>query len=92
MRKGVSKGVIASNIVKGKRNCNIAFTFKHFFLNFIIKLVLRFYTSFLAGITYKKSQLRIRDLLAPLKKFRKLETYLYRARFKEEQKIEYNTL
>jgi hypothetical protein len=92
VRKGVSRGVAASNIVEGKRNRNATFTFEHLFSNLTIELVSRFYTSFLTGTTYKESQLRIRDLPAPLKKFRELETHLYGARFKEEQKIEYDTL
>jgi len=92
VRKGVNRSVAASNIVERKRNRNAAFTFKHLFSDLTIKPVLRFYTSFLAKTTYKESQLRIRDLPAPLKKFRELETHLYKARFKEEQMLEYNTL
>jgi hypothetical protein len=83
---------VSSNIIKGKRNYKTTFTFKHFFLNLIIKLSLRFYTSFLIKTTYKELKLQIRNLLALLKKSRKLKTYLYKARFKEEQKIKYDTL
>jgi hypothetical protein len=81
-----------SNIIEGKHNRKAAFTFEYLFLDLTIELGSRFYISFLAGITYKEPKLQIRDLLTLLKKSRKLKTYLYRARFKEEQKIEYDTL
>jgi hypothetical protein len=77
--KGVSRGVALSNIIEGKRNCKVAFTFKYFFLDLIIELSLRFYMSFLVRIIYKELKLRIRNLLALLKKSRELETHLYRA-------------
>jgi hypothetical protein len=67
------------NIIKGKHNRKVAFTFKHLFSDLIIELSLRFYTSFLAGITYKELKLRIRNLPALPKKSYKLKTYLYEA-------------
>jgi hypothetical protein len=92
VRKGVNRGIASSNIMEGKRNRKVAFTFEHLFSDLIMEPGPRFYTSFLAGITYKEPKLRIRSLLALLKKSRELETHLYGARFKEEQKIEYDTL
>jgi hypothetical protein len=84
VRKGVSRGVASSNIVEGKRNRKAAFTFKYLFSDLTMEPGPRFYTSFLAGTTYKEPKLRIRDLPALPKKSRELETYPYGARFKEE--------
>jgi hypothetical protein len=84
VRKRVNRGIALSNIIKRKHNYKVTFTFKHLFLNLIIKLSLKFYISFLTGTTYKELKLRIHNLLALLKKSRELETYLYGARFKEE--------
>jgi hypothetical protein len=92
VRKGVSRGITSSNIIEGKYNRKAMFTFEHLFLDLTIEPGPRFYTSFLAGIIYKKLKLRIRDLLALPKKSRELKTYPYEARFKEEQKIEYDIL
>jgi hypothetical protein len=92
VRKGVSRGVASSNIVEGKRNRKAAFTFEHLFSDLTMEPGPRFYTSFLAGTTYKEPKLRIRDLPALPKKSRELETHPYGARFKEEQKIEYDIL
>ena len=43
-------------------------------------------------MTYKELKLRIRDLPAPLKKYRELDNHLYGTRFKQEQKVKYETL
>jgi hypothetical protein len=41
---------------------------------------------------YKEPKLRIRDLTALLKKYRELDSHLYGTQFKQEQKVEYETL
>jgi hypothetical protein len=43
-------------------------------------------------MAYKELKLRFRDFLTLLKKYRELNSYLYKARFKEEQKVKYKTL
>ena len=57
VRKRVSRGIMSSNIMEGKRNRKVAFMFEYLFLDFIMELESRFYMSFLAGIIYKESKL-----------------------------------
>jgi hypothetical protein len=91
-RKGVNRGVASSNIVEGKRNRKAAFTIKQLFWDLTIYPTSTYYSSFLAGTTFQEPKLRIRDLPAPPKKHRELDTHPYGARFKQEQKVEYDTL
>jgi hypothetical protein len=92
VRKGINRGVAPSNIVEGKRNRKAAFTIEPLFWDLIEEPISKYYTSFLAGTTYKEPKLRIRDLPAPPKKHRELDSHPYGARFKQEQKVEYETL
>jgi hypothetical protein len=55
--KGVNRGIALSNIMEGKHNRKVAFTFKHLFLDLIIEPGPRFYILFLTGITYKEPKL-----------------------------------
>jgi hypothetical protein len=80
--KGTSKGIMSSNIVKGKRNCKATFTIEPLFWDLIKELISKYYMSFLIRIIYKESKLRIRDLPAPSKKHRELDNHLYGTRFK----------
>ena len=90
--KGTNKGIIPSNIIKGKYNCKIAFIIELLFWDLIEEPISKYYISFLIGIIYKELKLRIRDLPILSKKYRELDSYLYEARFKQEQKVEYKTL
>ena len=92
MRKGINRGIIPLNIVEGKYNRKVAFIIESLFWDLIEEPISKYYTSFLAGTTYKEPKLRIRDLPAPPKKHRELDSHLYGARFKQEQKVEYETL
>ena len=90
--KGINKSITLLNIIKGKCNCKVTFTIELLFWDFIKELISKYYMSFLIRITYKELKLRIRDLLALLKKYYKLNNHLYKARFKQKQKVKYKTL
>ena len=57
MYKGTSKGIVFSNIIKGKYNYKVTFTIKLLFWDLIKEPISKYYMSFLIRIIYKELKL-----------------------------------
>jgi len=89
----MSKGASATNILEGKRiRKPAAFTFERLFWDPLCNPFPAYHSSFMAGASFSVPRIHIRDLPPPPKRDKDLATHPYGRFFKEDQKIEYQTL